>query len=114
MKIIRIALAVAGTLFLLIGIIGIFIPILPTTPFLLLSAVCYANSFKKYYHWLLNTKWIGNYIKNYQEGKGISLRAKLFSISLLWFTIMFSVVFVLQNFFIRIVLIAIAISVTFH
>ena len=72
-KFFRFLLIIAGTIFLVFGIIGIFLPILPTTPFLLLAAACYARSSKRFYNWLMNNKWFGNYIKNYNEGRGVPL-----------------------------------------
>ena len=104
----------AGTIFLGLGIIGIFLPILPTTPFLLLAAACYARSSKRFYDWLMNNKWFGTYIKNYREGRGVPLKVKVFTISLLWITILASVFFVISNFWIEIILIIIAIGVTIH
>jgi uncharacterized membrane protein YbaN (DUF454 family) len=103
-----------GTFFLIIGIIGIFIPILPTTPFLLLAAACYARGSKRFYNWLITSKWFGQYIKNYQEGKGIPLLLKVFTLTLLWITILFSTIIIVSNYLIRIILIIIAIGVTIH
>ena len=110
----RILLVVAGTVCVGLGIVGIFLPILPTTPFLLLAAACFARSSKKFYDWLLNNKLFGDYIKNYQEGKGIPLKVKIFTISLLWITILFSVFLIIQISWVRIILIMIAIGVTIH
>ena len=107
-------LIIAGTIFLGLGIIGIFLPILPTTPFLLLAAACYARSSQRFYNWLMNNKLFGNYIKNYHEGMGIPLKFKIFTISLLWVTILTSSYFIINNFWIEIVLIMIAIGVTIH
>ena len=110
----RYLLISAGTIFLGLGIVGIFLPVLPTTPFLLLSAACYARSSKRFYDWLMNNKWFGTYIKNYREGRGVPLKFKIFTLSLLLLTIIFSVFFVLNNFWIKIILILIAIGVTIH
>jgi uncharacterized membrane protein YbaN (DUF454 family) len=107
-------LIIAGTIFLGFGIIGIFLPIAPTTPFLLLSAACYARSSKRFYTWLMNNKWFGNYIKNYCEGRGIPLKFKIFTISLLWITILFSIYYVIDNFWVEVILIIIAFGVTIH
>jgi uncharacterized membrane protein YbaN (DUF454 family) len=107
-------LIAAGTVFVGLGIIGIFLPILPTTPFLLLAAACYARSSKRFYDWLINNKWIGAYIKNYREDKGVPLKIKFFTISLLWITILFSVFLIIQVFWVRILLVIIAIGVTIH
>jgi len=113
-KIFRYILIIAGTIFLGFGIIGIFLPILPTTPFLLLSAACYARGSQRFYNWLINNKWFGNYIKNYREGRGVPLKFKIFTISLLWLTILYSIYFIINNSWIEIVLIMIAIGVTIH
>ena len=110
----RWVLIIAGTFFVGLGVLGIFLPLLPTTPFFLLAAVCYVRSSRRFYNWLLNNKWFGNYIKNYREGKGVPLKVKVLSISFLWITIIFSAVFVISILFVRIILILIAIGVTIH
>lgn len=110
----RLVLVVSGTFFLGLGIIGIFLPLLPTTPFILLAASCYARSSKRLYNWLLNNRWFGNYIKNYREGKGVPFKVKILSISFLWIVIGYSVIFVVSVFLIRIVLFLIAVGVTIH
>ena len=107
-------LVYSGTFFLVIGIIGIFIPILPTTPFLLLAAACYARGSKKFYNWLINNKWLGEYIKNYREGRGIPSKVKILSITFLWITIAFSTFIIVSNLLIQIILIIIAVGVTIH
>jgi len=107
-------LIIIGSFFTGLGILGIFLPLLPATPFLLLAAACYIRSSERFYNWLMNNKWLGSYIKNYLEGKGVSLKAKVLSISLLWITIGYSVIFVVNIFSIRVILILIAISVTMH
>lgn len=103
-----------GTFSLGIGIIGIVVPLLPTTPFLLLSAACYAKGSERMYHWFINIKWIGNAIKNYHEGKGISIKGKIISIIFLWTTIAVSMMLMWPNILVQLVLIIIAISVTYH
>ena len=113
-KIKRVLLLFAGTLTLILGIIGIVIPILPTTPFLLLSAACFTRSSKKFYNWLMNNKILGFYVRNYREGKGMPLKLKIFTVSLLWFTILLSVFFFISILWVRILLIIIAISVSTH
>ena len=113
-KFLRFIFIFGGTIFLGLGIIGIFLPILPTTPFLLLAAACYARGSKRFYDWLMNNKLFGNYIKNYYEGKGIPLKVKIFAISLLWITILFSAFFVIDNYLVELILIMIAVVVTIH
>jgi uncharacterized membrane protein YbaN (DUF454 family) len=104
----------AGTLFTGLGIIGIFIPILPTTPFLLLAAACYMRSSARFYQWLIGNRIFGAYVRNYIEGRGMPVRIKLFTILLLWLTIGLTTAFGVQNTIIRIVLICIAVGVTVH
>ena len=110
----RWVLIIVGSFFAGLGILGIFLPLLPTTPFLLLAAACYIRSSERLYNWLLNNKWIGRYIKNYLEGKGVPLKSKVLSISALWITIGYSVFFVVNIFSVRVILILIAIGVTMH
>jgi len=107
-------LIIAGTFFVVLGIIGIALPILPTTPFLMIAAACYAKGSKRFYNWLINNRLLGRYIKNYLENKGISLKAKIISISLLWATIIFSITLIIQILLIRIILIIVAIIITYH
>lgn len=110
----RLGLIFLGSLFLGLGILGIFLPLLPTTPFLLLAAACFARSSKKLYEWLLNNRWFGSYIRNYREGKGIPLKVKIVSLALLWMAIVYSTVFVASGFLVRFILVLIAICVTIH
>lgn len=89
-------------------------PLLPTTPFLLLAAACYIRSSEKFYNWLINNKYLGKYIKHYIEGTGIPLKGKIFSITILWFTILISAIFVIHIIWVKILLLVIAIGVTIH
>ena len=111
---IRPLLVTFGTLLVGLGIVGIFVPVLPTTPFLLLAAACYARSSPRFYHWLLYNRWFGNYIRNYRQRKGVPLKVKVLIITLLWVTIGASVIFAVQALLIRIILILIAIGVSIH
>ena len=97
-----------------VGILGIFVPILPTTPFLLLAAACYTRSSQKMYNWLLDNRFFGSYIKNYIQGNGIPLKVKVFTVILLWITIGLSAWFTTQEIAIRVILILVAIGVTAH
>ena len=113
-KPIKVLLIATGTFFIGVGIVGIFVPILPTTPFLLISAALYARSSKRFYNWLINNKIFGSYIKNYREGKGVPLKLKIITIALLWITIGYSAIFAIDIFWVRIILVIIAIGVTTH
>ncbi len=113
-KIIKYLLIIGGTLCVGLGVVGIFLPILPTTPFLLLAAFLYARSSERFLQWLLTNRWFGAYIKNYREGKGIPWREKILTITLLWVTIIFSILFVAISGWVKVLLAAIAIGVTIH
>jgi uncharacterized protein len=114
-KAIRALLIVAGSISLALGAIGIFVPILPTTPFLLLSAACYMRSSDRLLNWLLNNRWFGQYIKNYQEGKGIPKKTKIITLSLLWITIAYSACFVVDEILIaQVALLLVAAGVSIH
>jgi uncharacterized protein len=104
---------VVGTIFLGLGAIGIVLPVLPTTPFLLLAAACYMRGSERMHRWLLNNRWFGSYIRNYREGKGISAKGKIFSISTLWIAICLSA-FLIEMAYVQILLFIIAIAVSMH
>jgi uncharacterized membrane protein YbaN (DUF454 family) len=104
----------AGVICLIFGLVGIFIPVLPTTPFLLLAAYLFARSSERALQWLLDNRWFGSYIRNYREGKGMTARQKAITLALLWLTIGVSIIFVTDNGWIRVILIAIATGVTTH
>jgi len=104
----------SGTLFLGIGVVGIFLPILPTTPFLLLSAACYAKGSKRFYNWLMNHRILGKYIKDYREKKGIEAKTKVIALILLWATILSSAIFATNIIWVRVTLLLVAIGVTIH
>lgn len=113
-KIKKIALVIAGSLSLILGIIGIFLPLLPTTPLLLLAAACYIRSSKKLYTFLINNKYLGSYIKDYQEKGAVSKKTKIIALCFLWLSIGGSVLFVITKLFIKFILISIAVGVTIH
>lgn len=120
-KIVKILLIAVGTISLALGAIGVFLPIIPTTPFLLLAAACYYRSSKRMHRWLLNNKWFGEYIRNYQEGKGLPLKTKIVALSMLWVTIGVSTVFMLNHLLpeplvlpMQLIMVAVAVAVSAH
>ena len=114
-RLIRALLLIAGTISLSLGAIGIFLPILPTTPFLLLAAACYLRSSERMHKWLLNNRWFGEYIRNYQEGRGIPLKTKILSMVVLWVAILYSVFVALDEILIaQVALLVIAFGVSIH
>ncbi|MCI0490379.1 MAG: YbaN family protein [Blastocatellia bacterium] len=89
--IVRIVLNVLGTVFVLIGILGIILPLLPATPFFLLASACYVRGSKRLYGWLMNNNHIGPYIKNFKEHRAMPLRAKIVTIAILWVSLIISI-----------------------
>ncbi len=107
-------LLVSGHLSLLFGITGIFVPVLPTTPFLLISAACYMKGSGRMYNWLVNHKVLGTFIKQYFEYRAVSQRTKLISIAFLWTGISISIIFFIESALVRIIVSAVAVGVTIH
>lgn len=97
-----------------LGIIGIFLPLLPTTPFLLLAAACFVRSSDRAYRWLINHPWFGNYIRNYREHRAIPLRTKVTAIVVLWSTIGFTLLRIAPPWWVSAVLVSVAGTVTIH
>jgi len=113
MNIIRIVWIVLGTLSLCIGIIGIAVPGLPTTPFLLLSAGLYIKSSDRLYQKLITNRFVGPYILEFQTKKGMTIRTKLFAISSMWMMISISIVFLITPPSIRLLVAIIGLIGTF-
>lgn len=109
----RVLLLAAGTLCVALGVIGIFVPVLPTTPFLLLAAACYARSCDSCYAWLLEHRWFGSFIKNWQERRGVTRRQKTAALTFLWAGIAVSVA-VTPLWWVRIMLVTIAACTTLY
>lgn len=107
-------LVAGGTLSVALGVLGMFLPLLPTTPFLLLAAYCYARSSKKFHHWLMTNRWCGEYLRNYQEGRSITLKHKILTISLLWLSMSYSAIVVVSQWWVKVILFLIAAGVTVH
>ena len=105
---------IIGTLFLGIGCIGIVLPIVPTTPFLLLAAACYVRGSKRIHRWMMRNRVFGEFIKNYLEGRGINPRQKLFTLTFLWLTIAFTIVYITDKVLLRVFLFLIALAVSTH
>jgi uncharacterized membrane protein YbaN (DUF454 family) len=97
-----------------LGTAGIFLPLLPTTPFLLLAAACFIRSSDRLYQWLIHNRWFGSYIRNYQEHRALPLRAKVTALILLWTTMTYSVFFLLRHWIPQVLLLLIAAVVTVY
>lgn len=84
-------LVAAGSLCIVLAVLGVFLPLLPTTPFLLLASACYVRSSERLHGWLMGNRLLGGYIRNFKERRGIPLRAKFVTVALLWLPLLYSV-----------------------
>jgi uncharacterized membrane protein YbaN (DUF454 family) len=96
------------------GIAGIFLPLVPTTPFLLLSAACYARGSDKFYRWLTGHKILSPFISEWSSGGGVPLKTKIYAVSMMWIFILASAFFLVQSMPVRIMLFVIALSVAIY
>lgn len=111
--IIKYLLFLAGSLSLVLGVLGIFLPVLPTTPFLLLASYCYLRSSRKMYNWVINHKILGPYIQSYLIYKAITLKTKIRAILFLWLTLCMSIILI-SSLHVRIFLFFIGVAVTIY
>lgn len=110
----RIVYIILGSLFLILGAIGIFIPLLPTTPFWLLTCWFYVRSSEALYNRAMNNRYFGSYIRNYMVDKAIPLRSKIISVSIMWLSAILTSLFLIEYVWVKILLILISIGVTWH
>jgi len=107
------ALQAAGWLSLALGVLGIFLPLLPTTPFLLLTAFCWARSSPRFHRWLMTNRFFGGSLSDYLAGKGVPLWQKLATLAVLWISLGVSAR-LLSRPWVSLLLLAVAIGVTLH
>lgn len=103
-----------GMVALGLGLIGIVVPLVPTTPFLLLAAACFMRSSNRLYNWLIHHKWFGSYIKHYQEHRAISRRARIMALVLLWAAIGYTSFGLVTMGWLRLLLLTIAAGVSIY
>ncbi|MRH44743.1 DUF454 family protein [Aquibacillus halophilus] len=103
-----------GTLFLVLGVIGVILPLVPTTPFLLLAAYFYGRSSITLNNWLHNNKILGKYISQFKQGHGIPLKTKVKVLIILWSSALYSIFFVINSLVISVVLLIIFIAVSYY
>ena len=106
-------LIILGSLSLTLGVVGVFIPVLPTTPFLLLASFCYLRSSERMYDWLINHKIFGAYIYSYLTYKAIPKKTKVGALIFLWSSLSISILLV-PSLHIRIFLVAVGLGVSVH
>ncbi|HIH36745.1 MAG TPA: DUF454 domain-containing protein [Methanocellales archaeon] len=110
----KIVFTVFGSTCAVLGVVGIIVPLLPTTPLLLLAAFFYGKSSHRLQQWLFNNRIFGSYLTNYVEGRGISRRNKTYTLTFLWLAMGYSIFSIISNFLIQVLLFLIAICVTIH
>ncbi len=99
----RVFLIVIGSIALVLGSIGIVVPLLPTTPFLLVASWCYIRSSKRLYRWLLTRKFFKKHINRIIANKGLPLRAKVFILGSVWAMLIILMVFVFDSLLMRLI-----------
>lgn len=107
-------LITVGVMSVFLGALGVVLPLLPTTPFLLLATICFVRSSPSLNRRLLNAPILGNYIRDYREGRGIPWSTKVATLIMLWLSISFSAFRFLEHWGLRALLIGIAVAVTVH
>ena len=110
----RVLLASLGVCLVVLGIVGVFLPLVPTTFPLLLAAGLFARSSERLHRWLLGHRMFGAYIRNYQEGRGMAVRHKATTLAALWVGIGVSIYFSRTSVVAIVVLIVVLIGVTIH
>ncbi len=108
----RVILLMAGTLFVAIGVLGIYLPVLPTTPFLLLAAACYVRGSKRMYHWLLAQPRLGWEMRRILEKRGLPPGVKVFSLAVAWLVLGSVALFMVESSWAKALLIALALIKT--
>ena len=104
----------AGSVALILGVIGLALPVIPTSPFLLLAAFCYARGSERFYVWLITNPHFGEYIRALRKGEGIPLRVKVYAILLLWLTLGTSIVFIVPLWPVKTVLTLVGLGVSVY
>ena len=97
-----------------LGILGIFLPVLPTVPFLLLALACFARSSERFYIWLLDHAHFGPIIRPYINGQGMKRASKVKAIALVWASISLSAFYLVELDWVRWLLLLIACGVTLY
>jgi uncharacterized protein len=108
----RALLMTGGTISVVLGVAGIILPLVPTTPFLLLAAFCYARSSDRCYNWLLSHRYLGPYITNWRRGERLTLRQAAVTLAVVWATVLVTAIFVIEATWLRLFFLTPAVGVT--
>lgn len=107
-------MTILGIVFLVLGVVGVIVPLLPTTPFLLLAAALFFRSSPRLHRWLYRQPTLGPYIRNFTEHKAIPLRAKVVSVLLVWLTLGYCAFFIAQRWWVTALLLFLAVAISWH
>ena len=110
-RVMKAVLFACGTLFVVLGVIGIFLPLMPTTVFLLLAAACYARSSERFHRRLVEHPWLGPYVR---RNRGLTLRQKITILAVLWISLIATMTWSTDATWLRLLLLAIGLGVTLH
>jgi uncharacterized membrane protein YbaN (DUF454 family) len=113
-RVVRHVLVCSGFVCVGLGVAGVFVPLLPTTPFLLLAAASFARGSDRFHRWLMTNRWAGSYIRNYMEHRATTLVTKVASITMLWCCLGLAGVFFTQSWPVRSLLLLVGVGVTLH
>ncbi|MFN4111135.1 MAG: YbaN family protein [Ignavibacteria bacterium] len=112
MKLKKFLLSFLGLIFMALGTIGIFVPGLPTTIFMILAAYCFIKSSEKLYNWVIENRFVGDKVKHFMETKTIPLRGKIHSISAMWIMVIITIGLLKVSLIVKFIIVIAAIAGT--
>lgn len=107
-------LLACGFLFTFLAFLGALLPLLPTTPFLIVAAACFFRSSARFYNWIMFNRIFGHYLQDYQSGRGVAMHVKIMALSFMWISTLVSIFVFIPWLWLEILLLFIAIAVTIH
>jgi uncharacterized protein len=110
----KLLLTVVGFIFVALGIIGIFTPVMPSIPFFIIASICFSKSSQKFHRMLMDNKWVGPHIKNYHENNGVSLKVKILMLVAQWGGLGITSVLFVHNLIGRIIMVIIGVGATVY
>lgn len=111
-EVLRLVLIVVGWISVMAGVVGAFLPLVPTVPFLLLAVACFARSSRRFHDWLVDHAYLGLLLRDYLNGGGIPRKAKAMAIGMVWVSFPTSTFLFVQAFWLKVLLIVIALCIT--